>query len=368
MKEEFDLEGAVAAGIIGEDQAIALRNREALEAGTPRATQEKFALFGGLADCTIAIGASLLLFGTGKFCWSYHETAPLFAMTGFGAIVAFQLGFARSRRTAANNPALASVLLLGSSIFSALLTDIIVTQLSVGTYDSETFYSSLKFLTGSATAFLFWRISRFPPAPALAWLFFLFALVVMSGPILTGQHGHESLKANLCAAGVGGLMLSFALLNDLSDIRRETSRSQVAFWLHLAAGFVLTNAAIGLILGSHWLDLEKVKSLRSDYIAPYMTMFVPFSVLAIALDRRSFLLGSVIPMVVVLKEFGNGSLGLIFAGTLLVGFTLGWHRLREKLLAKLPQIVAAQLPRTALTHQTHRPTRQRFEFQRRRRG
>ena len=61
MRTEIDLDAAAAAGIIGEDQAIALRNFQAQRDGMSGATSEKFQIFGGYADLVIAIGAAMVL-------------------------------------------------------------------------------------------------------------------------------------------------------------------------------------------------------------------------------------------------------------------------------------------------------------------
>lgn len=61
MLTEIDLDAAAAKGIISEDQAITLRNFEAKRAASSLSMAEKFQIYGGLTDITMALGLAMAL-------------------------------------------------------------------------------------------------------------------------------------------------------------------------------------------------------------------------------------------------------------------------------------------------------------------
>ena len=58
-----------------------------------------------------------------------------------------------------------------------------------------------------------------------------------------------SFGVDLVAAVVGPVLFGWAMWWDMSDVRRETVRSDVAFWLQIAAGFQIVKGAMTLLLG-----------------------------------------------------------------------------------------------------------------------
>jgi len=56
MRDDVDLDAAVAGGLIGEDQALALRNLAARQSGVSNASVERLEFATGLADLMTAVG------------------------------------------------------------------------------------------------------------------------------------------------------------------------------------------------------------------------------------------------------------------------------------------------------------------------
>jgi hypothetical protein len=149
---------------------------------------------------------------------------------------------------------------------------------------------------------------------------------------------------------------------DLTDIRRETERSQTAFWLHCVAGVLMSRALFSLLTGSQMVDGELILTgLSFDQFPWVLAMVLGSALLSLLLDRRSLLVGSLLPTVGIFDVGNNGEAaimaGFALAGTALIFFSTTWVKLRTGLLALLPTRLAAQLPRTSLMAQGQRPTR-----------
>src|SRR5690242_13135143 len=83
MASQFDLDAAVKAGILGEDQATALRNLGARQAGASEATREGFEIFSGLADVMTALG----IFALSAAVVGLIATFPPLAFVLVGALI-----------------------------------------------------------------------------------------------------------------------------------------------------------------------------------------------------------------------------------------------------------------------------------------
>lgn len=348
MQTEIDFEAAVAAGIIGEDQAIALRNFEAERLGMPSATAEKFLLFGGFHDLLNASALALVL--VGLTIWLYDaKLSIVFLML---APVVFALC---TRINVRAMPLTTTVLMLS---FVGYLLFGLPNFLKSNYWGQPSNAVLIPFgiLPALIGAWIFWRTFRWPPIPAVVALLFSIAVAF---PL---QPPNGELEQGKLVYHVAILLLSFGVLAaaiwwDITDIRRETERSQVAFWLHCCAGFLLTHAAFSMISGNEAFTQNSPASLDfQDAIAFAMT-FSLFAILSLLLDRRSLLVGSMLPSIEFFTSFGSEGLGILFAGCCLLFFTWAWSFWRRGMLAILPSKVAAQLPRTQIIGFGQRPTR-----------
>ncbi len=354
MRGEFDLDAAIRAGVLDERTAIALRNFQAQHDGMPVASAEKFRLFGGYADLVSALGMALIL---GALTILAFE-AELVLLIPVLAVITLSIAHKVDMRS---GPALATVLMV-SWLFNSILTvpALLETADLWSNYDSIS--NGLIFLvSGIVATAIYWRKFRFPPTLAAA-ITTVGLIVIEESTQLSrrtlGMDDINTLPAILALVMATGTLIA-ATWWDLTDIRRETERSQVAFWLHCSAGFLLTRSLFSLLTGKQVIDGDLILTGLSLGEMPWLlAMIAAAAVLSLLLDRRSLLTGVLLPTIGI---FGQGDeaivAGMIIAGAGMLFFNYGWIRMRIALMAILPTRLEAQLPRTSLVLQDSRPTR-----------
>jgi hypothetical protein len=371
MVDSTDLEAAVRAGIVPANVAASLRNFAAGRRASPAAGEERFDFAGGLADIMTAIGLFLLL-GAAILFLGQVPFAPAIL-----APIAWALAehFTRRRRLT-----LTSILLFAIFALSVCLTLLPVAMMLVepgqfvpldhGLHTPASLppLQSLVVAAGAAgSCAAWWFRFRLPIAVA--------ACVMASANILThvmrmaipaAPAGFVSIHLLL----VGILIFLMAMWWDMSDIRRETRRSDVAFWLHAMAGYQIAGSSFRLIFGVAGDPVGWDRLLAFAPLPPQaggavlaVLAFPAFCMLALAIDRRSLLMSSlafVIPATSRLTGLSNMSgllIALMLIGAVLLGLSSFWTRLRAMILARLPVGIRAQLPRTAIVNHGSRPVR-----------
>jgi hypothetical protein len=176
-----------------------------------------------------------------------------------------------------------------------------------------------------------------------------------------------SLGVDLVAFSCGPILFAWAMWWDMSDVRRETVRSDVAFWLHIAAGFQIVKGAMTLLLGTQgqaesWGRMFKqIADPSQGQAAAVLILFLLFASVALIIDRRSLLTSGMFYAVpAMISLFGGVGGSGIAAAFLVCGLTLTilavrWTAIREPLLRLLPRKISAQLPRPQLKAVGPRP-------------
>ena len=333
-----DLRAAVAAGIMTEAQAASLASladarrgaRENLAAG-----DEPFELFKGFNEIFIVVGLGILAAGwftVGSLLFA-PETGGMirqivvFNLLSAALIWALSEYFVRRRRMVA--PAIALSLLWGGNAAMGF-TSAYSEPFMVGQQD----YTSLPFPLAISTValFVYWMRFRVPFAMAMIALgAFAVALVWTAARAGTPDTPMELFL--LSGDGpfawvtllVGLAVFSVAMWFDMSDPHRVTRRAAQGFWLHVVAAPALINT-IALTL------LQQETSAASLAL---LAILVGFAVIAVIIDRRSFLITAVGYCVVlsttVFDENAAGYTVLALgAGLVLLG--AAWERLRSLLL------------------------------------
>jgi hypothetical protein len=182
------------------------------------------------------------------------------------------------------------------------------------------------------------------------------------------SHQEQGVVAAIALALATATMVA-AIWWDLTDIRRETERSQVAFWLHCLAGALMSRALFWLLTGTGMEDGQLILTGLPLENLPYVLLMVAVAaIISLLLDRRSLLVGCLVPTVGIFDRIGDGAMatvmGLTVAGASLIFFSVTWVHLRTRLLEMIPDILAAQLPRTSLIAEGQRPTRRHKELRR----
>jgi hypothetical protein len=375
VRTEIDLDAAARAGLIDESTTIALRNFQAELDKTPSVTAEKFQLFGGHTDIFTALGASMVL-------TALHEIVEAFGLQLAALPIMLAIWFAARHVDMRNFPATAAVLMISFLftsflIFPQPLHDLemyLVMDMRLDVSNEVWLFTNIFIINGLSVFFswLYWRKFRFPPTPAAIIAFIAFYVLEPEFGEQTDLIAGYSDSAIALTIALGTLLAG--IWWDVTDIRRETERSQVAFWLHCFAGFLMTQALFSLLTGKQIMTDQLPKIHLELEHFPYVLVMVAIAAfISLLLDRRSLLAATLLPAG---DMFGalNGSgpyfqsveigsiVGYAGVGIGLISFSLGWLKLRRSVLAIVPDKIAAQLPRTEITNKGQRPTRRHLEL------
>ena len=292
MYSDSDLEAAVTAGALSPEAAKAFRNHVSARRATPVVDEEHFRLLTGFNDIFVAIAAVILLVAVSwigdsiRLGGDWSGPSPLSGL--FVAATAWGLAefFTLKRRMA-----LPSIILLLAFVGGLFVATLAIIASIVG--DTE----------------------------ALSDILLGFALLL----------------------GVGVFL--FAMWWDSSDPRRETRRSDVAFWLHLLSAPLIVHSVfslLGLTDGSA-TPLEAVIVLL---------VYVALGLTALAIDRRALLVSALAYVLWALSDLFErfGAVELSFAltafviGSALLLLSAFWHNARRAVVTPLPANLRSKLP------------------------
>jgi hypothetical protein len=339
MYSETDLESAVAAGAISPDAAKALRTHVAAQRATPMVDEESFRLLTGFNDIFVAIAGVLLLVGAGWIGGEFHPAV------GAGAVAGLAWGlaeyFTRVRRMAL--PSILFLLAFVGGVFAFAAAILIGdnNQDSDGPNTVQALLLALSAAIAAGAATFHWRRFKVPitiAAGVAALSGMALALVLAAVPGI-----EEAITPLIFVIGLG--VFGFAMRWDMSDTKRETRRSDVAFWLHLLAAPMLVHPifwALGLLDGAPGIGEAFV----------VIGVYVAMGLIALAIDRRALLvsaLGYVLYAIGALfREFGAVSLNVALTafviGSALLLLSAFWHKARGAVLGRVPAGLGARLP------------------------
>jgi hypothetical protein len=306
MYSESDLALAVEEGVLAPDAAEAFRNYIAARSNTPAADEESFRLLTGFNDIFVSIAALLILVAVGWIGFyiashivDLHNPGPVevgitAATGGFSvAITSWLLAeyFTRQRRMA-----LPSILLLLGFVFGMLIGVGSVFAANLP-WLAEQFHAvsvvQQKQLTGgvaaivgilvAAATWMHWRRFMVPITVAVGACT---AVGISIGIIMAFVPGAtDYVNAIVLVAGL--IVFAVAMSWDMSDLERRTRRSDVAFWLHLAAAPLIAHPIFHM-LGVFDGDMSV------GMAAVVIGLYVVFAILALAIDRRALLVSSLV--------------------------------------------------------------------------
>ena len=348
-----DLRAAVAAGMLTEAQAASLRSlsdsrrgaRENLALG-----DEPFELFKGFNEIFIVVGLFILALGyygvavlwmtadiwLGPGGPDVSTKALIAAMIGGAALWLLAEYFVRRRRMIA--PAIAlSIMFAGTAaagLFAKFAQPFMVAQQE---------FSSLPVPLALTTAaiLIFWLRFKVPFAMAMIAL----GLSAVALVLAAEQAGTPTSFVDLFLLSSDGpfawitLLLGIAVFCvamafDMSDPHRVTRRSANGFWLHVVAAPALVNT-VALSL------------LEQDASAALLGFLMLIAVVAIVIDRRSFLIASVgysVTLSATIFDAEGGVFTVLLLGLFLVLLGAFWERIRAVLLGLMPFLPLNRLP------------------------
>ncbi|MEL6640221.1 MAG: hypothetical protein AAFP98_02730 [Pseudomonadota bacterium] len=342
MIETDDIRASVAAGILNEKQAASLtalaQSRKGAREGLAPG-DEPFELFKGFNEIFIITGLTILAIGwAGMVAAFFTETIMNVRDAALwyglpGAVVLWLLAeyFVWRRR------------MVGPAIFLAILFAANA-GVSLVSYYAEPFmlaqedFTSLPWPLFLATGavFLFWLRFRVPFAMAMIAL----SLFVVSMILAAIQRGTPESVSDLFLLSAGGpfawitlglgiLIFAAAMTFDMSDPHRVTRRSANGFWLHVvAAPALVSTLALSLI--------------EADQFGGLIAVLFVFALIAIVIDRRSFLTAAIGYVVALAGTIfgGDGTFTtILILGIILLFLGAFWERIRARLLRMMPGFI-----------------------------
>lgn len=361
MYSESDLEGAVAAGALSPDAAERFRNHMADSRSSPAVDEEQFRLLTGFNDIFVSIAAVILLVA---IAWIGNEIppnidgdgpSPFAALLVAGAAWGLAEFFTLKRRMA-----LPSIILLLAFVGSVLAASGIILGLAVGEQVLENNHQAAGLVASAAAAiaagaaWLHWRRFRVPITIAAGALAVVGVGLGLLAVIIGDVEGlPDYLLAFALMLGIGVFL--FAMWWDASDPRRETRRSDVAFWLHLLAAPLIVHPVFSL------LGLTDGSASVGEALV-VLVLYVLLGLTALAIDRRALLVSALAYVLWALsdlfRQFGavelNFALTAFVIGSALLLLSAFWHNARRAVVRPLPAGLQSKLPvldRVALSPQ-----------------
>lgn len=351
MYSESDLEAAVAAGALSPQAAEAFRRHVAGARSAPAVDEEHFRLITGFNDIFVAVAAAILLFA---LSWIGTTIGPRLGGEGPSPFSGFLVAaaawglaefFTRKRRMA-----LPSILLLLAFVGGVLAGSVVALALVVGedTLRNNDSAGALILAASAAiaagAAWLHWRRFRVPitiAAGAAAGVGVVLALIAYL--VGTTESLDEILMSFALLLGIGVFL--FAMWWDASDPRRETRRSDVAFWLHLLSAPLIVHP-IFTLLGLNDGDASVGEGLL------VLLVYLLLGVTALAVDRRALLVSALAYVLWALNDlferFGavelNMALTALVIGSALLLLSAFWAAARRSVVRPLPARLQAKLP------------------------
>ncbi|MFB2531976.1 hypothetical protein ACEYYA_07405 [Paracoccus sp. p3-h83] len=340
---DTDLRAAVAAGHLTEAQAsrvLTLAQARAGQRHSMTAEDEPFEFFRGFSEIFVSVGLVILFVGLSMVLGVAAGPSVLIGLPAIWAVAAWWLAryFTLHRRM--NLPSMVLVLAYGIGVFLSGVA--IALRVDLNPRLALTFPA----LVAVAAVALWFRRFRLPFSMAVLAGFGLIAIygatateTALVDVALYGQGSNLlDLRGNSAFAwstlGFGVLAFAGAMWFDLRDPHRIGRASATAFWLHLLAAPALVNtAAITLMnIGGNAGMLATAAAL------------VLITLLALIIDRRSFLTAGIIYIAFVLYWFIDATENpllrnaaiLILLGGLITVIGTWWVALRGALLRALP--------------------------------
>jgi hypothetical protein len=365
MYSETDIEAAVASGAITPAAASALRASVEASRAAPAVDEESFRLITGFNDIFVSIAAILLLVAVGWIGSAIGGAlVPRPDFNGFATDAELDL----MRRHVGMAAAVAGAAIAGASWLLAeyftrtrrmalpsillLLTFALGIAGAVGGLSGlaspddiaprqQALLAALSAIVTAGATYLHWRRFRVPITVAALTL--ALAATVVSLFLAAVPAAQQGWLWVMLATGIA--IFAFAMWWDMSDRLRQTRRSDVAFWLHLAAAPAIAHPVFNL-LGV----VDNQVSLATGLVV--LALYVLFGIVALAVDRRALLVSSLFYVLFALASLFEraGAVGLNIAltalviGSALLVLSAFWHVARRIVVTRLPVDLQAKLP------------------------
>ncbi|MBA4090543.1 hypothetical protein [Sphingomonas sp. VDB2] len=345
MYSESDLQDAVAAGAIPAQAAQALRDHVAGLRASPMVDEEHFRLLTGFNDIFVAIASVLLLVAVGWLGNSLRFGAPdhhpAFMAGLLVAAVSWGLAEYFTRR---RHMALPSILLLGGFV-GGIVFAVGALGAQIFPHAGDSLASMIVCVAAGAGVLAAWAHWRRFMVPITVAVGAAAAAGVGVSLVMAGTPDDMTLPfALLLIAGLA--IFALAMRWDMSDRARTTRRSDVAFWLHLAAAPMIAHSLF------HLLGVMNGDEISAARAALVIALYVAFGLIALAIDRRALLVSSLAYVLFALyglfRQAGavelSWALTTLVIGAALLLLSALWHHARALVVHGLPPRLSERLP------------------------
>ena len=336
MYTDSDLTAAVNKGIFSK-QAVA-DFRAFVEAGkhTTVVDEEHFRLITGFNDIFVVLIAMVLMFSAS---WLLEDWSVVLSAAAY-PVIAWGLSeiYVRQRRMA-----LPAVVFLITYAIGIHITVLSIAGDDGNSYDTPLFHSDeiVMMVSLVITALATWgHWIRFKvPITIAAAAFSVFGFIV----ILFGQYTDVDYKLIMFVCGMA--ILSFAMYWDMSDLKRLTRRSDIAFWLHLLAAPLIVHPVFDVV------GMFESPDITDSIVV--VILYVLLSIVSLAINRRSFMVSALFYVIYAISEvvasYSSAAIdhvavtGVMISVPLLI-LAAYWHSTRALVMVLVPESIQRRLP------------------------
>jgi hypothetical protein len=341
MYTDEDLNSAVDAGIVPVQTALAFRNYVAEQAQSSSVDEEHFRLISGFNDVFVVI-ASVLLLSAVAFLGSLIISPGIsgFIVAGFAwGLAEF---FTRVRRMAL--PSIVLLFAFVGGVFFGTMALLGGNMHFGGASETELVIQLLvSGLAAGLAAMGHWQRFHVPITVAAGVAAVAIAVLAVVLQLIKTWFGVVSLTPLLFVVGVVVFLL--AMKWDMSDIERQTGRSDVAFWLHLLAAPLLIHPVFTSLTASGGV-VTGVQALA------VLAVYLGVALISICVDRRALMVSALayvlFTFAALLKQYDMVSFSFALVafviGMALLMLSAFWHTVRVSVFQRLPHSVQKWLP------------------------
>lgn len=346
MYSDTELESAVTAGIVSAETAAAFRAHVATYRRAPLADEEQVRLLTGFNDIFVSITAGLLL-GALALLGGGMASDSLALLYG-GGLVASASWLLAEYFTRRRHMALPSILLLLGFVGGLFSAGAGATHLVSPAPNGDLGLPAVAMggLAAAIGAYAHWRRFMVPITIAAGAVATLGLAIAGVASLFPGLRSHDAFLAALFASGL--LVFALAMRWDMSDPERRTRRTDVAFWLHLAAAPMIVHPAF------QWLGVLESGATALSAVTG-LALYAALTISALLVDRRALMVSALAyvlaAMTTLFREAGALSLSTALTalalGSALLLLSAFWHGVRVQLVRLLPLAVSRLLPPAA---------------------
>lgn len=339
-----DLRSAVAAGVLTEAQAAtvkALAQDRAGKRATMPAEDEPFEFFKGFSEIFVSVGLIILMVGLGGLLSVFAGPFILIALPAIVAAIAWWWATYFTLKRRMNLPSMVLAVAFGLGVFISALT--ILTQADT---------APRMIIVGSAVVAMvgmavWYRKFRLPFAMFILGMFALTAIYAVTAS-LSSLRGFENLSLSggvfdlrnspqfaLATLAFGIAAFAAGMWFDTRDPYRLGRHAATGFWLHLMAAPALVNTVA--------LTLFNIGGTVG--MAAMAAALTGIALLALVIDRRSFLTAGIIYIALVIAwviqgrrdgDFGQWVAIILILGAFITALGTWWVPMRAAVMRALP--------------------------------